>query len=356
MTIGVIDGLPDGRPALPAGRGTAALIAAIKGLGLAGRDVLMPVNLCPIAIAGALWAGVRPVLHDVDPGTGNARLADIAAAWRPDCAGLLVVHNFGMPVAADVIAAWASERGLKVIEDCCNAIGATWRGRSVGSFGDAAIYSFGRGKIADAGGGGAVSVADASDLAAIGEALDAMPEISGAARAAETAMEAALRDLRQREGAALSIQRSTYEAYRPFAASQLDAAGVARVNVAVAASPEGIARRRAMARQWARCLAGSAIVPVATPDGTVPWRFNALVEADRRDPLVGALRAADIPVSTWYPPVAGMFRDEVVATGDYPGAQQFFAQVMNLWVDEAVDEQAIEAAAAVIVAQMRGAA
>ena len=71
MMTPAVEGLVDGRPALLASRGTAALMAAAHGLGLAGRDILVPVNLCPIAVAGLIWAGVRPVFHDVDPDSGN---------------------------------------------------------------------------------------------------------------------------------------------------------------------------------------------------------------------------------------------------------------------------------------------
>ena len=51
--------------------GLAGKLIGAHGLGLAGRDILVPVNLCPIAVAGLIWAGVRPVFHDVDPDSGN---------------------------------------------------------------------------------------------------------------------------------------------------------------------------------------------------------------------------------------------------------------------------------------------
>ncbi|EKV26041.1 DegT/DnrJ/EryC1/StrS aminotransferase [Caenispirillum salinarum AK4] len=345
MTPTTIEGLPDGRPALAAGRGTAALMVAVAGLGLGGREMLVPANLCPIAVAGLIWAGVRPVLHDVDPETGNARPDDIARAWRPGCAAVLVVHNFGMPVAVDAVATWAAKTGVTVLEDCCNAPGATVAGRPVGTFSAAAVYAFGGSKIIDAGGGGAVSAGDPAVLEAIAAWLADQPEQDDADRAADAAMEAALRRLRVDPDATPAAIRRVYEDYRPHAARRLDAAGAARIAAALAALPQAAATRREQAARWQALLEGGPARPVAVPAGAVPWRFNILVDPERRDALVAALRRAGHPCSTWYPPVAALFSGETGGPGTYPGARRFAAGVVNLWVDGSQSAAAMEATA-----------
>ena len=338
-----IDGLPDGRPGLLTGRGTAALMAAARALGWSGREVLVPVNLCPIAIAGLVWAGVRPVLHDVDPTTGNARTEDVAALWRPGCAGVVVVHNFGVPVPVDAIVDWADGHRMTVVEDCCNAIGATLNGRPVGAFGALAIYAFGPGKIADAGGGGAVTAADPAIWARLVAELDAMPVIDDASRAADAAMEDSLRAWRNRPDAPPSAQRPVLEAYRPHAATRLDEARHGRVRETLAALPRVVAHRRAMASHWRQKLAGSPVPVAPATEGAVPWRVNIRVPGRLRDALVEALRRSGVPVSTWYPPVATLFQGEVmVADTGYPGAERFAEEVVNLWVDPATDRDKID--------------
>ena len=342
-----IDGLPDGRVGLGTGRGTGALIAAVRGLGLVGRDVLVPVNLCAIAVAGLLWAGARPVLHDVDPSTGSARLQDLDAAWKPGVAGILVVHTFGVPVEIDAVAQWAAGHGVAVIEDCCHSVGATWHGRPAGTFGHAAIYSFGRAKTVDAGGGGAVSAADPSLLARIGAEIDSFPEFSQAAGEADEAMETTLRALRRTCGTP-AAHRAAYEAYRPFVASRMDPDNALRVGKALANLSKNVADRRALAMRWQDRLAGGPAHPVALPDGSVPWRFNILLDPSLRDGVVTALRAAGHPASTWYPPVAALFGGEAVTAAHYPGAQRFAERVINLWVDSATDATGVDAAAGLI--------
>src|SRR5437764_3963728 len=290
MMTPAVEGLVDGRPALLASRGTAALMAAAHGLGLAGRDILVPVNLCPIAVAGLIWAGVRPVFHDVDPDSGNARLEDIAAAWQAGCGAILAVHNFGMPVAVDAFAAFAAAREMLLIEDCGNAVGAVWNSRPVGTFGDAVIYSFGAGKIVDAGGGGAVASSDPAVTKAMAGWLETKPRVNESERRADADMEAALRTLRSDRSSTPADLRRVYERYRPFAAMRVGPSERARVADALAALPEGLERRRSLAARWRQRVEGGGARPVAAPDGTAPWRFNRLVDPGRRALLTHALR------------------------------------------------------------------
>ncbi|MCK1313392.1 DegT/DnrJ/EryC1/StrS family aminotransferase [Bradyrhizobium sp. 23] len=349
MTIPALEGLIDGRSALVASRGTAALMAAAHGFGLAGHDILVPVNLCPIAVAGLIWAGVRPVFHDVDPDTGNARLEDIAAAWQPRCGAILAVHNFGMPVAIDAFAAFAAARGMRLIEDCCNAVGAVWNSRPVGIFGDAAIYSFGPGKIVDAGGGGAVTANDPAVIEAMAGWLETRPLADESERRADADMEAAVRALRSDRLSTPADLRRVYEGYRAFVAMRIGPSRIVAIADALAALPAGLERRRSMAARWRQRLKGGGARPVAASEGNAPWRFNVLVDTARRDTLVVALRCAGVPCSTWYPPIAAQFVGETAGAESYPGAEHFASRVVNLWVDETITPEAVDATADLIL-------
>jgi perosamine synthetase len=342
MTTATVESLLDGRAALFASRGTAALMAAAHGLDLAGRDILVPVNLCPIAVAGLVWAGVRPVFHDVDPDSGNARLEDIAAAWQPRCGAILAVHNFGVPVAADAFAAFAAARGMRLIEDCCNAAGAVWNSRPVGTFGDAAIYSFGAGKIVDAGGGGAVVANDCAVIEAMAGWLETKPLADESERRADAEMELALRALRNDRSSTPADLRRVYERYRPFAAMRVGPSRRAWIADAVAALPDGLKRRRSLAARWQLRLEGGGARSVAAPEGAAPWRFNILVDPGRRDILIAALQDAGVPCSTWYPPIAAQFAGEAVGGESCHGAEQFASRVVNLWVDETITSDVVD--------------
>ncbi|MFM7086839.1 MAG: DegT/DnrJ/EryC1/StrS family aminotransferase [Cyanobium sp.] len=142
--------------------GTDALILALRGLGIGPGDEVVTSAFSFFATAEAISAvGATPVFVDVDPATYLIALEQIEAAITPATRALMPVHLFGRAVDMERIAALAAAHGLKVIEDCAQATGASWNGRPVGSWGDAGCYSFFPTKnLGAAGDGGAVVCRD----------------------------------------------------------------------------------------------------------------------------------------------------------------------------------------------------
>lgn len=123
--------------------GTAALHLAIRALGIGeGDEVILP-SFAFIAIANALrYERVSPVFVDIDPRTLNLDPSRIEEAITPRTRAIMVVHTFGVPAAMDEIMQIAQRRGLLVIEDACEALGAELSGEKVGTFGDAGVFGF----------------------------------------------------------------------------------------------------------------------------------------------------------------------------------------------------------------------
>lgn len=86
--------------------------------------------------------GARPVWIDIDPGTLSMSLNDLSSKLTPSVKAVMVYHVAGYPADTDRISTLCQERGIPLIEDCNNAIGARLNGASIGSFGDYAVYSF----------------------------------------------------------------------------------------------------------------------------------------------------------------------------------------------------------------------
>ncbi|MGH8600999.1 MAG: DegT/DnrJ/EryC1/StrS family aminotransferase, partial [Burkholderiales bacterium] len=141
--------------------GTAALHLACLAMELGPRqDVIVP-TLTYVASANAVrYCGGRPVFADCDPQTWNVTRESIEAAWTPATAGVMLVHLYGLPAPAEEIAALCRERGAWLIEDCAECFGGAVGGRRVGTFGDAAAFSFFGNKIISTGEGGMVVVQD----------------------------------------------------------------------------------------------------------------------------------------------------------------------------------------------------
>ncbi len=143
--------------------GTAALQVALEALGIGAGDRVVTTPFTFAATSHAiLHAGARPVFADIDAQTGNLDPAAAEDAVRREGAkAILVVHLYGLPADLDALGEVAARHGLLLIEDCAQAHGATYRGRKVGSFGDAAIFSFYPTKNMTTGEGGMVLTADA---------------------------------------------------------------------------------------------------------------------------------------------------------------------------------------------------
>lgn len=142
--------------------GTLALDVALKALGIgAGDEVVVTPRTFIASISCVVNAGATPVFADVEPDSGNLSAATIASVITPQTKAVICVHLAGWPCDMDPIMALADKHGFKVIEDCAQAHGARYRGRSVGSIGHIGAWSFCQDKIMTTGGeGGMVTTND----------------------------------------------------------------------------------------------------------------------------------------------------------------------------------------------------
>jgi dTDP-4-amino-4,6-dideoxygalactose transaminase len=150
------------RHAVALGNGTLALDVALKGLGIGpGDEVVVSPRTFIASISCVVTAGATPVFADVEPDSGNISAATIAKVLSPRTKAVICVHLAGWPCDMDPIMAMAEQHGLKVIEDCAQAHGARYKGRSVGSIGHVGAWSFCQDKIMSTGGeGGMVTTND----------------------------------------------------------------------------------------------------------------------------------------------------------------------------------------------------
>lgn len=144
--------------------GTLALDVALKALGIgSGDEVVVTPRTFIASISCVVNAGAVPVFADVEADSGNVSARTIAAVLTPRTKAVVCVHLAGWPCDMDPIMALAAQHGLKVIEDCAQAHGASYKGRPVGSIGHVGAWSFCQDKIMTTGGeGGMVTTNDES--------------------------------------------------------------------------------------------------------------------------------------------------------------------------------------------------
>jgi perosamine synthetase len=141
--------------------GTSGLHLCVRALGLkAGDEVIVP-SFTFIAAANAIrYEGATPVFVEIDGGTLNLDAACVEKAITPKTRAILVVHTFGVPAEMAALEAIAQRYGLHILEDACEAIGAEYCGRKVGSFGAAGVFAFYPNKQITTGEGGMIVTHD----------------------------------------------------------------------------------------------------------------------------------------------------------------------------------------------------
>jgi dTDP-4-amino-4,6-dideoxygalactose transaminase len=154
------------RHAVLTSSGTAALWMILRALGVkAGAEILVPAHTAFPTVEAICFADATPVFVDVDAWyTLDAR--DAAAKVTSRTVGVVPVHLYGQPADIPAIRELASRFGLWILEDCCQAHGAAWDGRRVGSFGRAGAFSFYPSKNLTVMGDGGALVTDDDEVAA----------------------------------------------------------------------------------------------------------------------------------------------------------------------------------------------
>lgn len=148
------------------GNGLDALFLALKALGVgAGDEVIVPSNTYIATALAVTYVGATPVFVEPDIRTFNIDPTRIEEAITDKTKAIMPVHLYGLPCDMDPIMGIAKKYGLFVVEDCAQAHGATYKGKVIGSFGDAAGFSFYPGKNLGALGDAGATVTNDEELA-----------------------------------------------------------------------------------------------------------------------------------------------------------------------------------------------
>ncbi len=155
-----------GRPVRVVSSATAALELALNVAGIGpGDEVITPAMTFFAAPNMIVKVGATPVFADVEPGTRNLDLDAVAARITHRTRAIMPTHFAGLPCDMDALYVLAKAHKLRVIEDAALAIGSSWRGRPIGSFGDLVVFSFHPNKNMTTIEGGALVVNDAREAA-----------------------------------------------------------------------------------------------------------------------------------------------------------------------------------------------
>ena len=154
-------------------KGRVALYAILSALGVSeGDEVILPGYTCVMDVNPIKYLGARPVYVDIEPNTFNMNVDLLEDAVTPNTKVIIAQHTYGYVCDMDRITEVASRKGVTVIEDCCLAVGSTYKGKLAGTFSKASYFSGQWNKPFTTGLGGMLTTNDADLSAALTELCD----------------------------------------------------------------------------------------------------------------------------------------------------------------------------------------
>lgn len=285
----------DSKYCIGCGNGLDALMLVLKAWGIGpGDEVIVPSNTFIATALAVTYVGAKPVFVEPDLATYTIDPALIEQKITSATKAIMPVHLYGMPCDMDPIMAIAKKYDLKVLEDCAQAHGATYKGKVIGSFGCAAGFSFYPGK----------------NLGALGDA--------GAAVTSDEELATKVR--------ALGNYGSDYKYHHIYKGtnSRLDEMQAAFLSAKLPLMDKVNEARRAVADKYLAGIKNPAIILPVVPDYAIPvWHLFA-VRCEKRDELAKHLADKGIGTNQHYPipmHLQGCYEDLGIAEGSLPIAE-----------------------------------
>lgn len=305
------------RHAVGVGSGTDALHLALRALGVGpGDEVITPAFSFVASASAVVHAGARPVFADIDLETFTVDPAEVERRLTARTRAVIVVHLYGHPADMEALGAIARRRGVALVEDAAQAIGAAYAGRPVGSLGVVGCLSFYPTKNLGACGDAGMVVTDREELAD------------------------RVRRLRNHGS------REKYRHVELGWASRLDELQAALLRVKLRHLPGWTEARRRLAARYATLLAG---LPLVLPRERAPATHvyhHYTVRSAARDALAKALADLGVGTALHYPvPVPGQLVFGSVPApgeGEHPRAWQASREVLSLPCFPELTEEEIE--------------
>lgn len=303
--------------AIGVGSGTEALHLALGAGGVGPGDEVITVAHTAVATVAAIeLCGATPVLVDIEPDCFTLDVSQLEAAITERTKAIVPVHIYGQPADLAAIISIARQHGIKVIEDCAQAHGATYRDQRVGSWGDVACFSF----------------YPTKNLGAIGD--------GGAVVTNDLALAEKVRSLRE-YGWSSERNVSKESGWN----SRLDELQAAILRVKLRFLDEDNDQRRKIAALYDELLRDSDLVlPRRRADGSHVFHLY-VVKSTERDDLLARLRDEDIGASIHYPVPVHLqpaYAGRLASPGSLPNTERAAREILSLPIYPELTEAEIQ--------------
>jgi dTDP-4-amino-4,6-dideoxygalactose transaminase len=295
--------------------GISALELGMRALGIGpGDEVITPVNSFIASSSAINFTGAKPVWVDCDPQTYNIDPNLIEKKITKKTKAIMPVHLYGQPADMDLILKIAKKYKISIIEDACQAHGAKYKGKMVGSLGDLAAFSFYPGKNLGAYGDGGAVTTNSKKLA---EKISQMRNYG---------------------------QKKKYEHVFLAWNRRLDSIQAAVLNVKLKYLVQNTKRRQKVAEQYNKLLKNLPLMLPKIADDVVSVYHLFVIQVDNRDKLLKHLEAAGIGAGIHYPIPIHLQKAYAYLgfkTGDFPITEKAAKRIISLPISSSITDSEV---------------
>lgn len=324
------------------GSGTMGLMLGLQALGVRKKAVAVPNNVCFSVIQAILYSGNIPLFLDIDEDDFGLSPEVLVRANGFDA--VIAVHAYGRMCKIETIAAICKRIGVPLIEDLAVAQGAGNETAPAGAYGDLSVLSFGAGKIIDIGHGGAVFSDDPElikEIVALSGEFSIPDSLTIGEMNAVSQLHTHIYNEEYLDGGQVQHEQFVQVLMRSkkHYTHGFDGRGLPLLEKQL----NGLEKNLACRHRWADHFYDlfsvvEGVVPLLHRLGDVYWRFNLLIEK-HRDRILKKMLRDQLPVSSWHPPTDIFFHARKSEDSETPVCDKIGEQILNLWVNDAVDDE-----------------
>ncbi|CAM8318846.1 DegT/DnrJ/EryC1/StrS family aminotransferase [Candidatus Methylopumilus planktonicus] len=340
--------------------GLYALLSIWKVAGKIQR-IAIPSFSCQSPLAATLLAGWDPEFCDVDPSSGIVSNSEWLRVVNKGVDAVLFVHLFGNVGDAASIADVCRSKGIYFVEDAAQSFGGMWESNPCGSFGDAAIISFGHTKLIDVGQGGMVLTNDHMLATAVRnfKADHSLMHTINAPIIAKRFQEM-FYAARQKLGTSPELARESFKGlihfYKPLILSISKQDISEKVLECLEKIDSAIQDRREKNDMYMDMLCKTAMVPLEMSSASVPWRSTFRLPgigwADQQA-ISEAVRLEGVDISNWYIPSHWLMGGTFYSANKLESTERLSKEIFQLWIDQNTDKEEVKRAATVLTLKLK---
>lgn len=311
--------------AISVGNGTDALVIALKSLGIGPGDEVITATFTYFASAECISAvGATPVFVDVEKDTFNMDPSKLEEKITDKTKAIIPVHIFGQSADMDPINEIAKKHNLKVIEDACQAVGAKYKGKMIGTLGDAACFSFFPTKNLSCAGDGGMIVTDDDGIATIARALRTHGSGETGQKAYNLLNNITEEVETSKDGDDTVYNPLKYYNYLIGFNSRLDAIQGAILRVKLPHLDSWNNGRRRVAKIYNEAFKESNVVAPSVREENEPIYHQYVLQCDDREAMLNKLKEKGVATGVYYPiplHLQKVYADLGYKEGDMPVAE-----------------------------------